>query len=896
MRQILPLIKQAVLFATTTDYWSISGQNGLSSTFGVNVGNVPLPWACTFRNISIYCKDPNRTISITLTFRKNNVDTALAVTLPVGQDYATTTGVDVACNALDFVDYKVTAASGQNITAAFCIEHDGPGNFYAVPGGSATLAPGRGGIAGCLGNGGFESYDSAGPQFYSNSASICSIPGAITHLAVSGDINAAMPAGGSFTAWIKKNGVLQDGTGGTVNTTTTLADATPGTMKTVGTFTLPVSVGDIVDVVYVRNTTTVGPALQLTVGIGFTPTNDGWFMLTGGENTGLPAAGVTSYSWQGGSGGTTTEPLYTVPVGPVGITARGLYVIRGTMTGGLGPGTGQTFTHTVLKGIANPYVAGSPTAVELSIHNNDQIGQIQGLSVAFPAGSSIVIRNVPSAGAGGEVMHWGLAATFPDVTTTGTLIVRKALEGSSDTSTEFPIDVGGGLSPSGLTLVKDEQHTYANVVPGSGYSVGEHPPAGWELVGITVSNGSPRTAISVAVAETVTVTVTNRPLPAEPEPEEDCVVETPSVDCITPATPATDCIEPHTQARALTWSPVLIRPSVTMRLGGDPPPVSPVVGRELTLSPGAYAITGSAAGLLRALAAFMASGAYAVDGKTAALLKAGELILVLDPGSYAIVGVDVSPLAGHALNLEPGSYAVTGNALAPIAERLLSLAAGSYAKTGVVADLVKSGGTTRDFNLDRGTYALTGAVLQPDDVTHYALHAEPGAYALAGVALKTGLEMNARPGSYDVTGKTYVLPVTRVIVGAAGSYGITGKALTPLASRPVNLARGTYAVTGVALGDLPTTNDYTLTFAASPDHASVISYTLRLYASPVVAGPLTTQNIGKPTPDINGDITVDIETFVAGQPAGDYVIRVLATSGSGSTESGNSPVFSLPLV
>jgi phage tail protein X len=413
VKQALPELRRFVLYATLTDYLSIgSGQNASSSTFGAFVGATPLPQDATFRNIAIFCKD-TRTAAITLTFRRNFVNTALSVTLPASQNYATTTGVAVACGELDYVDWVVSSSAGYTfpgITVAFAIEQEGARCFYSVPAIYGSVTAGDAALGGCFGNGGWQGPGGALPQ-YSGSASVCAIPGTITRIALA-DIG-GVATGGSWTAYIKKNGVLQDGSGGTVNTAVTLLDTVPA-KRVVGTIALPVVPGDICDVVYVRNGTSVSATLQVAVGIGFTPTDDGWFMLTGGDNVGLPSSGTTSYSFTAGSSD-TDEGLQTVPIGPVGIVARGLYVIRGTLPGGSGPGSGNTYAHTLLKGTAEPYAAGSVTAAAVSMSNTTNNASITGLSVAFPAGSTAVIRNNPSASAGGDVMHWGLQATFPDV-------------------------------------------------------------------------------------------------------------------------------------------------------------------------------------------------------------------------------------------------------------------------------------------------------------------------------------------------------------------------------------------------------------------------------------------------------------------------------------------------
>jgi hypothetical protein len=83
-------------------------------------------------------------------------------------------------------------------------------------------------------------------------------------------------------------------------------------------------------------------------------------------------------------------------------------------------------------------------------------------------------------------------------------------------------------------------------------------------------------------------------------------------------------------------------------------------------------------------------------------------------------------------------------------------------------------------------------------------------------------------------------------------------------------------------------------FNASPDHATVTSYTarLRVSGSPTI---VDTEALGKPTPDGNNVIVVALATFFSTQAAGDYTISILATDAGGSTDSAESNPFTLPL-
>jgi hypothetical protein len=78
-------------------------------------------------------------------------------------------------------------------------------------------------------------------------------------------------------------------------------------------------------------------------------------------------------------------------------------------------------------------------------------------------------------------------------------------------------------------------------------------------------------------------------------------------------------------------------------------------------------------------------------------------------------------------------------------------------------------------------------------------------------------------------------------------------------------------------------------FQASSDHnTAVIRYDLRIFAAgadPNTATPIATSDLGKPTPDGAGDVTVDRYDFFSNLAAGTYVAAVVAVGSSGSSTS-----------
>jgi len=96
----------------------------------------------------------------------------------------------------------------------------------------------------------------------------------------------------------------------------------------------------------------------------------------------------------------------------------------------------------------------------------------------------------------------------------GQLVVVK--DAQPDDPQNFDFMASGGLSPSSFQLDDDSDptlsntHTFANVTPGSGYSLAETVPAGWDQQSASCNDGSPVTNIDVGAGETVTCTFTNR--------------------------------------------------------------------------------------------------------------------------------------------------------------------------------------------------------------------------------------------------------------------------------------------------------------------------------------------------------------------------------------------------
>ena len=103
--------------------------------------------------------------------------------------------------------------------------------------------------------------------------------------------------------------------------------------------------------------------------------------------------------------------------------------------------------------------------------------------------------------------------------------VTVVLDTIPDDPQDFSFTAGGGISPPSFQLDDDADGTlsntraFANLTPGSGYSLSQALPTGWSEVSATCDDGSPVSDIDLAAGETVTCTFVDQrgyPRPKRP--------------------------------------------------------------------------------------------------------------------------------------------------------------------------------------------------------------------------------------------------------------------------------------------------------------------------------------------------------------------------------------------
>jgi hypothetical protein len=215
-------------------------------------------------------------------------------------------------------------------------------------------------------------------------------------------------------------------------------------------------------------------------------------------------------------------------------------------------------------------------------------------------------------------------------------------------------------------------------------------------------------------------------------------------------------------------------------------------GRSMAAAPGSYALTGAAAGLLEAKRIVAAPGSYALTG-TAASLERGLSVAAV-PGSYALAGTTVALRAARKAVATPGTYALTGAAAGLKAARLIAAAPGAYSLAGASVEFRKG----INMPAATGSYSLTGTAAT--FARAWRLTSVPGAYSLVGTAaqfIRPG-RLEAGAGSYAYVGTAAVFSAARKIGAVPGAYTYTGTAVNFALGIRLSANAGAYAYTGTA--------------------------------------------------------------------------------------------------
>lgn len=404
----LPLTKQVIMNATfganfskAQEWMPLSGAaSGLGSFWvgadafgGMERSRVPVTTAGTFKNLKVKTYGSHH--DITITVMKNGVATsivaAVATAATEGQDITNSFEVapgDDVCYQLDG-----TSESNPGFWIQLSIEFDSNAtseSIYGIGDVSHGWINNTEFSGGAFGNGTMIAFTPGNP---SQTYSICSAAGQITRL-IAKSYLPALGAGNDAVYAMVKNGVLQDGSGGTVDTRCTLDGAVT---QATSFFQLDVVPGDEIDI-YAAYT---GANQPFDYGYGsvacaFLPTTNGQFMICGGNNN-VISTSAASQTWPNIQQLATPEDKNEIKTASA-FAVIGLYVKIST-----GPAGVATWDYAIRKNRTD-------TAITLQLTGGatPTTGSIFGSSVLFNANDLIDLGIVPTGAPTSSQLHWGL--------------------------------------------------------------------------------------------------------------------------------------------------------------------------------------------------------------------------------------------------------------------------------------------------------------------------------------------------------------------------------------------------------------------------------------------------------------------------------------------------------
>ena len=513
------------LSASATLYFPlVGGTTGATATATELNGTQPWPTAGTLSNLVIRLDTaPAAGKSWAFTVRINGSDTLLACTI-----------ADTALTNRD-ITHSVSIAAGDRVTVR------------AVPTGTPTL-PGIGGTRlsveftstttaeSVLTHGVSPTITAAagtryapvleGGDWYTTAAEatdVVPLAGTLTALYLLP--NGAIGAANSQTCTLWLNGVKQDGSGGTPNTTVAL---TVGMTAASGTFSLAVVAGDqlyLEDVKVGTNSTRLGFAVRVVA------TTDGQSIVAGGTNGAMATTG-TRYNNAG-----WVEQAWTTTEAPAaldgGVTSFGLSQVYLLLSGT--PGSGKSYTFDLRVNAASPGGTPSVTVADAATTGSDTTG-----SVTVADTNTWDLRVIPS---GTPTARWARWAAVQ-----GPVIAPATSTGSITFAT--PALAGTGSATVAAVTSTGSETFGTPALAGTGTAA---PLAATSSGSVTF--GKPALAATGAQAEPVVVLTMTRPT---------CAIATAQLITLTgtdfPATPVVTLTDPN----GLTFTPTILTASSTV--------------------------------------------------------------------------------------------------------------------------------------------------------------------------------------------------------------------------------------------------------------------------------------------------------------------------------------------
>lgn len=291
--------------------------------------------------------------------QKNGSDTALVIYLSDSSTTGSVTGLFsgvhfAAGDLIAMTEIEASAPAAATVRMAYEVKADTPGQYiygYGTLSDSPTF----------VGGGGFGGQSNAWALSTAQSTkAVMGVSGTIT--AIAHRERTAPGGAGSRVCTFYKNGVKQDGSGGTVNTTTTLSGSNT---TVIGTFSLPVVAGDLIQLEIAPSGSPAASTWQCGT-VVFVP-DDSSRMLYYASAAGMGAPGAPAYWYVSGSaspGWTTgSDSGFDAPGhGSINVRIIGMRVALSAT-----PGTGATRTVTLRKN-------GADTPITVTIDDTGSTG------------------------------------------------------------------------------------------------------------------------------------------------------------------------------------------------------------------------------------------------------------------------------------------------------------------------------------------------------------------------------------------------------------------------------------------------------------------------------------------------------------------------------------------
>jgi hypothetical protein len=420
--------------------------------------------AGTFGNFSVVVPSaPGVGKSLTFTLRINAVDTAAVIAISGTATSGVYTATAIALADGDQLSIKCVpsgtpAVSAPSICWDFQSTTPGESIYGLAWQGGGVLSINRTQRVLCA-------YDATNWDAATSTQEVVGCAGALTKATITLDVD--VTASGSITFTITKNGVAQDGSGGTPDTRIIFAT---GTTTASATFTLPVSPGDLLTWTAVR---TGSPAsVRPTTGVRLLATTPGHSHVGGTYLQSLTAAGGTVYLAPGQGNhvaASATESDRTVTLGPTGLLLRNLHC---QWDGNVGTTGARGWTLALRQNGAD---AGNSVALLGATSSGSNTS-----STTFAAGDTLALQAVPVGTASSADPGWAWlqdqSAAEPGITGSvvfgvdTTVIATRAAAFGLDGNTNVHAEAGmlkvfGDFEVTGATTLEDLSVTGTFALP-----------------------------------------------------------------------------------------------------------------------------------------------------------------------------------------------------------------------------------------------------------------------------------------------------------------------------------------------------------------------------------------------------------------------------------------------